>query len=62
MRILQTMKKTQQHYEYETKEKEITISQDAEYWQTNGNTMKMKKINSYEYQTLSDGEYYYEKS
>ena len=42
---LQTLKKTQQHHEYETKEeKETTIRQDAEYWQTNGKTTKMKKI------------------
>ena len=27
----------------ETKEKEITIRQDAEYWQTNGKTMKTTK-------------------
>ena len=55
---LQTLKKTQQHHEYETKEeKETTIRQDAEYWQTNGKTMKMKKIIvTREYQTLSKGE------
>ena len=29
--------------------KETAIRQDAEYWQTNGKTTKMKKINSYEY-------------
>ena len=26
------------------RKKEITIRQDVEYWQTNGKTMKMKKI------------------
>ena len=42
---LQTLKKTQQHHEYETKEeKETTIRQDAEYWKTNGKMTEMKTI------------------